>query len=308
MENTTNTSPKVRNSARRTNTIATVILYVLSGIIVIILAFLLLYILIKGLPNVSWKFLTTPSNPLTGGGIAVQLWNSIYLLIVTLIISFPLSLGAGIFLSEYANQKSRITNLIRTTIEVLSSLPSIVVGLFGMILFVQQLGMGFSVIAGALALTVFNLPLMTRNVEESIRSVSNIQREGGLALGLSKWETTLSVILPQAIPGIITGVILSAGRVFGEAAALIYTAGQTNLPIVWSNWDPMSITSPLSLFRPAETLAVHIWALNTEGTIATATQISAGAGAVLIIFVLLFNIGARFLGGRLHKRLTGGGK
>ena len=293
-------------NAKRTDKIATGVLYALSGIIVAILAFLLIYILVKGLPFVSWEFLTTPSNPLTGGGIAIQLFNSVYLLVVTLIISIPLSLGAGIYLSEYANQKHWLTGAVRSAIEVLSSLPSIVVGLFGMLLFVIQFGLGFSVLSGALALTVFNLPLMTRNVEESLRAIPTMQREGGLALGLSKWETATKVILPAAVPGILTGVILSSGRVFGEAAALIYTAGQTNLPINWANWIPMSLTIPLSLFRPAETLAVHIWALNTEGTIATATQISAGASAVLIIFVLLFNLGARFLGNRLHKKLTSG--
>ncbi|MCL2112923.1 MAG: phosphate ABC transporter permease PstA [Streptococcaceae bacterium] len=291
-------------NAKRSDKIATGVLYVLSGIIVLILAFLLIYILAKGLPHISWEFITTASNPLTGGGIAVQLFNSIYLLLVTLIISVPLSLGAGIYLSEYANQKHWLTGVVRSAIEVLSSLPSIVVGLFGMLIFVLQFGLGFSVLSGALALTVFNLPLMTRNVEESLRAIPTTQREGGLALGMSRWETALQVILPAAVPGIITGVILSSGRVFGEAAALIYTAGQTNLPINWTNWNPMSITSPLSLFRPAETLAVHIWALNTEGTIATAQQISAGASAVLIIFVLLFNLGARFLGNRIHKKLT----
>lgn len=293
-------------NAKRTDKIATGVLYVLSAIIVVILAFLLIYILAKGLPFVSWKFITTESNPLTGGGIAVQLFNSIYLLVVTLIISVPLSLGAGIYLSEYANQKHWLTSWVRSAIEVLSSLPSIVVGLFGMLIFVLQFGLGFSVLSGAMALTVFNLPLMTRNVEESLRAIPTMQREGGLALGLSKWETTTQIILPAAVPGIVTGVILSSGRVFGEAAALIYTAGQTNLPVNWMNWNPLSLTSPLSLFRPAETLAVHIWALNTEGTIATAQQISAGASAVLIIFVLLFNLGARFLGNSIHKRLTSG--
>lgn len=293
-------------NAKRSDKIATGVLYVLSGIIVLILAFLLAYILIKGLPVLfkDPKFIITASNPLTGGGIAVQLFNSVYLLIVTLIISVPLSLGAGIYLSEYANQKHWLTGVVRSAIEVLSSLPSIVVGLFGMLIFVLQFGLGFSVLSGALALTVFNLPLMTRNVEESLRAIPTSQREGGLALGMSRWETATQVILPAAVPGIITGVILSSGRVFGEAAALIYTAGQTNLPINWENWNPMSLTSPLSLFRPAETLAVHIWALNTEGTISTAQQISAGASAVLIIFVLLFNLGARFLGNRIHKKLT----
>lgn len=293
-------------NAKRSDKIATGVLYLLSGIIVVILAFLLIYILVQGLPYVSWKFITTPSDPLTGGGIAVQLFNSIYLLIVTLIISVPLSLGAGIYLSEYANQKHWLTGMVRSAIEVLSSLPSIVVGLFGMLIFVLKFNLGFSVLSGALALTVFNLPLMTRNVEESLRAIPTMQREGGLALGLSKWETATNVILPAAVPGIITGIILSSGRVFGEAAALIYTAGQTNLPINWTNWNPMSLTSPLSLFRPAETLAVHIWSLNTEGTISTAKEISSGASAVLIIFVLLFNLGARFVGNRIHKRLTSG--
>lgn len=243
-------------NAKRSDKIATGVLYVLSGIIVLILAFLLAYILVKGLPVIfkDPKFIITASNPLTGGGIAVQLFNSVYLLIVTLIISVPLSLGAGIYLSEYANQKHWLTGVVRSAIEVLSSLPSIVVGLFGMLIFVLQFGLGFSVLSGALALTVFNLPLMTRNVEESLRAIPTSQREGGLALGMSRWETATQVILPAAVPGIITGVILSSGRVFGEAAALIYTAGQTNLPINWANWNPMSLTSPLSLFRPAENL------------------------------------------------------
>lgn len=291
-------------NAKRTDKIATGVLYFLASIIVIILAALLIYILVKGLPYISWKFITSPSDPTTGGGISIQLFNSLYLLIVTMIISIPLSLGAGIYLSEYANQKHWLTGLIRSSIEVLSSLPSIVVGLFGMLIFVLQFKMGFSILAGALALTVFNLPLMTRNVEEALRAIPNTQREGGLALGISRWETATQIILPAAVPGIITGIILSSGRVFGEAAALIYTAGQSNLAVDWTNWNPLSITSPLALFRPAESLAVHIWALNSEATVETAEQISAGASAVLIIFVLFFNLGARFIGNAIHKKLT----
>lgn len=143
---------------------------------------------------------------MTGGGIAVQLFNSVYLLIVTLIISVPLSLGAGIYLSEYANQKHWLTGVVRSAIEVLSSLPSIVVGLFGMLIFVLQFGLGFSVLSGALALTVFNLPLMTRNVEESLRAIPTSQREGGLALGMSRWETATQVILPAAVPESLLGL------------------------------------------------------------------------------------------------------
>jgi phosphate transport system permease protein len=194
---------------------------------------------------------------------------------------------------------------VRTSIEVLSSLPSVVVGLFGFLVFAVQAGFGFSILSGALALTVFNLPLLTRNVEDSLRSVAFTQREAGLSLGLSRWETVIHVVLPEALPGIITGMILSAGRVFGEAAALIYTAGQSAPALDFTNWNPFYIASPLNPMRPAETLAVHIWKINSEGIIPDATAVSAGASAVLIIAVLLFNILARLIGNKVYKRSTG---
>lgn len=291
-------------NAKRADKIATGILYVISGIIVLILASLLAYILVRGLPHISWEFLTQPSKAYqVGGGIGIQLFNSFYLLFVTMIISFPISLGAGIYLSEYA-KKNWLTDVIRTSIEILSSLPSVVVGLFGFLVFVIQFGFGFTIISGALALTFFNLPLLTRNVEESLRAVHYTQREAGLALGLSRWETVLRVVVPEATPGILTGVILSAGRIFGEAAALIYTAGQSAPALDFTNWNPLSVSSPIGLFRQAETLAVHIWKINTEGNMPDGVQVSAGASAVLIIAVLIFNFGARALGKKLHKRMT----
>ena len=220
-----------------------------------------------------------------------------------MIISFPLSLGAGIYLSEYAG-KNWLTDVIRTSIEILSSLPSVVVGLFGFLVFVIQFQYGFSIISGALALTVFNLPLLTRTVEESLQAVHYTQREAGLALGLSRWETVIRVVVPEATPGILTGVILSSGRIFGEAAALIYTAGQSAPALDFSNWNPLSVSSPISIFRQAETLAVHIWKINTEGTMPDGVSVSAGASAVLIIAVLLFNFGARAIGKRLYRKMT----
>ena len=265
---------------------------------------MLLYILFRGLPHVSWHFLTSPSKAYqTGGGIGIQLFNSLYLLFITMIISFPLSLGAGIYLSEYA-KKNWLTDLIRTSIEILSSLPSVVVGLFGFLVFVIQFQYGFSILSGALALTLFNLPLLTRNIEESLRAIHFTQREAGLALGLSRWETVIHVVLPEASPGILTGLILSSGRIFGEAAALIYTAGQSAPALDFTNWNPLSVSSPISIFRQAETLAVHIWKINSEGTMPDGAQVSAGASAVLILAVLIFNFGARALGKRLHKKLT----
>ncbi|CAI3513584.1 phosphate ABC transporter permease PstA [Enterococcus cecorum] len=291
-------------NAKKIDKIATGVLYAISGIIVFILVAMLLYILLRGLPHVSWHFLTSPSKAYqTGGGIGIQLFNSLYLLLITMIISFPLSLGAGIYLSEYA-KKNWLTDLIRTSIEILSSLPSVVVGLFGFLVFVIQFQYGFSILSGALALTLFNLPLLTRNIEESLRAIHFTQREAGLALGLSRWETVIHVVLPEASPGILTGLILSSGRIFGEAAALIYTAGQSAPALDFTNWNPLSVSSPISIFRQAETLAVHIWKINSEGTMPDGAQVSAGASAVLILAVLIFNFGARALGKRLHKKLT----
>lgn len=292
------------DKAKRADKIATGVLYTVSGLIVAILAFLLLYILVRGLPHVSWEFLTAPSKAYQeGGGIGIQLFNSVYLLLITMIISLPISLGAGIYLSEYA-KKNWVTNVIRTSIEILSSLPSVVVGLFGFLIFVIQFGYGFSILSGALALTLFNLPLLTRNIEESLRAIHYTQREAGLALGLSRWETVTKIVVPDALPGILTGVILSSGRIFGEAAALIYTAGQSAPALDFTNLNPLSVSSPLSIFRQAETLAVHIWKINTEGTMPDGTAVSAGASAVLILAVLLFNFGARAIGKRLHKIMT----
>ena len=291
-------------SAKKWDKIATGVLYTFSGIIVAILAILLLFILGRGLPHISWHFLTSPSKGYeAGGGIGIQLFNSFYLLIITMLISIPISIGAGIYLSEYAKD-NWLTHLIRTSIEILSSLPSVVVGLFGFLVFVIQAGFGFSILSGALALTFFNLPLLTRNVEESLQTIPFIQREAGLALGLSRWETVIRVIIPEALPNILTGIILSSGRIFGEAAALIYTSGQSAPRLDFTNWNPLDIQSPLNIFRQAETLAVHIWKINSEGNLPDGVAVSAGASAVLIIVVLLFNFVARYLGKKLYQKMT----
>ena len=293
-------------SAKTIDKIMTAALYAVAGIIVLLLAGLLGYILFQGLPHVSWHFLTSPAKSFeAGGGIGIQLFNSFYLLLLSMLISVPLALGAGIYLAEYARD-NWLTDVIRTAIEILSSLPSVVVGLFGFLVFVLQFGFGFSIVSGALALTMFNLPLLTRNVEDSLRQVGFAQREAGLALGLSRWETVIHVVIPEALPGILTGMILGAGRVFGEAAALIYTAGQSAPALNFADWNPLDIASPLNPFRPAETLAVHIWKINSEGIQPDAAAVSAGASAVLIIAVLAFNVLARWGGNRLYKRMTAG--
>lgn len=291
-------------NAKLRDKIATAVIYSLVSIVVIILAVIVGNILITGIPHLSWHFLTSPASSFeAGGGVCDQLFNSLYLLILTTIISLPIALGAAIYLSEYAKD-NWVTSLIRSTIEVLTSLPSIVVGLFGYLLFVVNFGFGFSIISGALALTFFNLPILTSNIEEAIKAVPQAQRDAGLALGLSNWKTIRGIVLPAALPGILTGIILSAGRIFGEAAALIYTAGQSGSTVDYTNWNPFSPTSFLNVMRPAETLAVHIWKVNSEGIIPDATQVSAATSALLVLVVIIFNLGARYLGNKLYQKLT----
>ncbi|WEV41039.1 phosphate ABC transporter permease PstA [Lactobacillus sp. ESL0681] len=291
-------------NSKRNDRIATGVIYFLVGLVILLLIGIIGNILLSGVPHLSWDFLTKASSSFeAGGGIRDQLFNSLYLLVLTLLISLPIALGAAIYLAEYAAD-TWLTRLIRTTIEILSSLPSIVVGLFGYLVFVVQFGLGFSIIAGALALTFFNLPILTSNIEQAINGVPQAQREAGWALGLSNWKTIRGIVLPAALPGIITGVILSAGRVFGEAAALIYTAGQSGSTIDYANWNIFSPTSFLNVMRPAETLAVHIWKVNTEGIVPDVNVVSAATSALLIIVVIIFNFGARALGNWLYKRLT----
>lgn len=291
--------------AKKIDRLMTGVIYLMSAIIVAILIALLIYIFGAGLPHINWHFLTGAAQSFrAGGGIGTQLFNSLYLLILSMLVSIPLAIGIAIYLSEYTvNQK--LTNLISSAIEVLSSLPSIVVGLFGFLIFVVHFHFSFSILSGALTLTIFNLPLLVRSITDALQTVSLNQREAGLALGLSRWETVIHVIIPECLPAIITGIILAAGRVFGEAAALIYTAGQSAPPLDFTNWNVLSLSSPLDFMRPAETLAVHIWKVNSEGLIPDASAVSAGSSLVLVIVVLLFNLAARYLGGKLYKHLTG---
>jgi len=292
--------------AKSVDRIMTGVIVGIGFLIIALLAALLGYLLIRGVGHISWHFLTSaPQSIRAGGGIGPQLFNSLFLLVLTMIITVPLGLGAGIYMSEYAKQ-NRLTAFIRLIVEVLSSFPSIVVGLFGLLVIVNRFGLGLSLMSGALALTVFNLPLMVRITEQALRAVPREQKEAGLALGLSRWRTITTVMLPISLPAIVTGTILAAGRVFGEAAALLFTAGMSSPRLDFTDWNPLHHTSPLNPFRPAETLAVHIWKVNSEGLAPDAAQIAAGASAVLIITVLLFNLGARWLGRVLHRKLTAG--
>ncbi|MEE0845995.1 MAG: phosphate ABC transporter permease PstA [Eggerthellaceae bacterium] len=287
------------------NSIATGVLTLIVAFICVVLVAIIAYILVNGFGKLTdINFLTgDPEQFKAGGGIGPELFNSFYLLVLTLVISVPISLGAAIYLSEYA-PVNKITNVVKTVIEALSSLPSIVVGLFGFLFFVLQMGWGFSIISGALALTMFNLPILVRVIQQALEAIPDDQREGGLALGASRWETTIHVLMPAALPAIITGIILSAGRVFGEAAALIYTAGQSAPSLDFTNFDLTSPACPWNIFRPAETLAVHIWKINSEGVVPDLDMVSNGTAAVLMVCILVFNLLARFFGRMASKKIS----
>ena len=287
-----------------TDKLATGVFGLCAAVIAAILAGLFLYILIHGVSEISLRFLTSKSSAIaSGGGIRDQLFNSFYILFITMLITIPLGVGGGVFMAEYAPQND-ITDLIRTCIEVLSSLPSIVIGMFGMLMFVNLTGWGYTIIGGALALTVFNLPVMVRVTEGALTAVPKELKEASLALGVSRWHTVKTVLIPSAIPSILTGAILASGRVFGEAAALLFTAGLTTPRLNFTDLNPFSESSPFNIFRPAETLAVHIWSVNTQGIIPDAEAIANGGSAVLVISVLLFNLSARWLGSVIYKKLT----
>lgn len=284
--------------------IATGVFVAIAIIIISILVGLFSYILVNGFKYISWEFLTTPSSNIrAGGGIRDQLFNSFYILVITMIIAMPLGIGGGIYMAEYA-KPGKVTDFIRSCIEVLASLPSIVIGMFGLLMFVNITGWGYTILGGALALTVFNLPVIVRVSEDAIRTVPRDLKEASLSLGITHWHTIKTVILPSAFPSILTGVILAAGRVFGEAAALLFTAGLSTPRLDYTNWNPFSDQSPLNIFRPAETLAVHIWSVNTQGLIPDVEAVSNGSAAVLVISVLLFNLLARWIGSIITKKLT----
>jgi phosphate transport system permease protein len=285
--------------------LATAGLWAIAVLVIAILGAIILHFLLAAVGTLTPSFLFGDPSDSSLGGIGPVLFNSVYMLVLTLLITVPLGTLGGIYLAEYATE-NRLTNLIRTSQELVGSVPSIVVGLFGLALFVNATHWSFTAIGGALALTVFNLPLLARLAEQAIRAVPDDERSASLALGATKWQGILHVVLPLAIPGIVTGIILTAGRIFGEAAALLFTAGlSTPIHYDFGNLNLTDSRSPWSPFHPATTLSVYIWKINSEGLGAFVRQVADACAAVLIIMVLVFNLGARGLGRLLQRRITG---
>lgn len=281
--------------------VATVAMWAIAALTVALLGAFIVRIVWPALGVLSPSFLVSDPKFLGLGGIGPLIWNSFYMLVLTLLITGPLGIAAGIYMAEYA-EKNRLTNAIRFAQETISSVPSIVVGLFGLITFVNLTHWGFTALSGALALTVFNLPLLARLTEQALRAVPADERSGSLALGATKWQTIRNVVLPLAIPGIVTGVILTSGRIFGEAAALLFTAGlATPTNYHFENLNVFDTKSPWSPMRPATTLSVYIWKNNSEGLGSHVAEIGNGSAAVLLLTVLLFNVAARGLSGLLQR-------
>ena len=249
------------------------LLWLLTGITVFILFFIIFYVLKRGLPVISLDFLT--KNPVEmgkAGGIFSTIVGTMALTLLALLIGTPLGVGSAIFLTEYTRE-NWVTRVIRFGSECLAGIPSIIFGLFGFILFVTKLRLGWSLLSGGLTLAFMILPTIIRTSEEAIRSVPTTYREVSFSLGGTRWQTVTKVVLPAALPGIATGVILSVGRSIGETAAVIFTAGS-------------SLHIPTSLFSSSRTMSVHFYILAREG-ISMANAF--GTAAVLIISILAIN-------------------
>jgi len=261
-----------------------------SGILTIfILLFIIGYVLFKGLPFVSLEFLfTDPIDSGRSGGIFPMIMSSIYVTLIAVLVAAPLGVGAAVYLAEYAGENKTV-KLIRFGAETLSSIPSIIFGLFGLAFFVVYLGLGWSVLSGGLTLALMALPTILAASEVSVESVNKSYAEGSLALGATKWQTVYKVIIPAALPGITTGIILGMARAIAEAAAVLYTVGA-------------ALLIPTSLLDPARPLPLHLYILTTEGI---SLDNAWGTAAVMVILILIITVTTNTLVDRYRKKMMG---
>lgn len=261
-----------------------------SGIITILILLVIIgYILYNGLPVISLEFIfSDPVDSGRSGGIFPMIISSLYVTLLAVIIATPLGVGAAVYLSEYAGE-NYIVKLIRFGAEILASIPSIVFGLFGLAFFVIYLGLGWSVLSGGLILALMALPTILQVSEVSLEAVPKSYREGSLAIGATKWQTIYRVVLPAAIPGITTGVILGLARAISEAAAILFAVGA-------------SLEIPISILDPARPLPLHLYILATEGI---SLENAFGTAAVLVILVLTITVVTNTLVDRYSKKMMG---
>ena len=259
------------------------LMYLAAGLSAALALFLVIYVLAKGLPNLSWRLLSTAPSYLTGEiGILPDLLNTLYIVMATLVAVLPLGVGAAVYLTEYATNR-RLIAAIEYAAETLSGIPSIIYGLVGMLFFCQFLGMQTSLLAGALTLVIMNLPTVMRTTQESLKTVPQSYREGAFGLGAGKWRTIRTLVLPGCVDGILTGCILSVGRILGESAALLFTAGFAHAV--------NGILDGLTSAGSTLTVALYIYA-KEQGEFGVAFAIA----ALLLLLTLLINLAATLVG------------
>lgn len=274
-----------KKKARISDTLMYGLIYLCAGMSVLLIAGIIVYVFVKGFSQVNWEFLTTTTSILKGTvGIAGNILNTVYIIILTMLIATPIGVGAAIYLNEYA-KPGRLVRIIELATETLSGIPSIIFGMFGMMFFGTTLGLKYSILTGTLTLTLMVLPLITRNTKEALKTVPDSYRHGAVGLGAGKWYTIRTILLPSAMPGIITGVILAIGRIVGESAALLYTAGSSDLL-------PASAKGYLDkILQPGGTLTIQLYLSAQDGEFGVAF----GIALVLLVIVLVINMATKFL-------------
>lgn len=276
---------RLANKKRRSQKIAFGIFSFTSYSVVALLFVILAFIVVKGIGAISWEFISAmPKNGMTEGGIFPAIIGTLCLVLASMIFAFPVGVLAAIYMNEYVKQ-GWPKKIIKQMTNNLAGVPSIVFGLFGMSLFVNKLGFGDSILAGGLTLGLLVLPVIIRTTEEALKAVDDTFRQASLALGASKWETTSKVVFPIAFPNIITGMILSIGRVSGETAPILFTVAAYFLPKL-----------PTSIFDQAMALPYHLYVISTSGTnIEASRSMAYGTALILIIIVLISNLLANAL-------------
>ena len=264
-------------------------MYISTGLTAALVIFIAAYVFIKGIPNISWELLSTKPSYISGKiGILPDILNTLYIVLMTLIIVLPLGVGAAIYLTEYAKNK-RLVAVIEYAAETLSGIPSIIYGLVGMLFFCQFLGFKTSLLAGALTLAIMNLPTIMRTTQESLKTVPQSYRDGAFGLGAGKWRVIRTVVLPGCVDGVITGCILSVGRILGESAALLFTAGFAHA----LNGIAEGLSSPGATL----TVALYVYA-KEQGEFGIAFAIA----AILMVLTMLINLSAALVSRYFAKK------
>lgn len=258
------------------------LIYLCAGFSIALLIGIMGYVFVRGIPNVTWQFLTTvTSTTAKTYGILGNIVNTLYIIVITLLIATPLGVGAAIYLNEYA-KPGRIVRAIEFTTETLSGIPSIIFGLFGMVFFGTTLGFDYSILTGAFTLTLMILPLITRTTQEALKTVPDSYRSGALGIGATKWYMIRTILLPSAMPGILTGIILAIGRIVGESAALLFTSGS-------GYYLPRNVFS--KVLEPGGTLTIQLYLFMQRANYDEAFAVA----VVLLVIVLVINGLAKFL-------------